>query len=352
MAGEIEYQWRTPDANTSANPSGGSVVTTTSLTGGAIGRVNVTGFPASLVIQPGDLLWHTASSGRVMVTARAVLNGSGAGAVYGISSGTTTWTAADALQVRRPLPSAITEYFTDGGIIIPTFNSAFNAATPAFDLYMRSVPATGLNLYISVAAKLRGAYVYSEGRRLLLRNWADTSTIETFSWDDHYADGYGSGTYATDGTWYDFDAVFQVTNPSALTDWRYKAKFTHAVGGGNNVAYVAGVSVYWAESALGSFRWSYRGACHKAWDFASDTLFDSSEPLVNYIVRALESDQGNPYALGAVCDLRHNSLRATPKIIAWRRQLEARSTDLPLPELVLDNHPATLTRQLVSKGSV
>lgn len=116
--------------------------------------------------------------------------------------------------------------------------------------------------------------------------------------------------------------------------------------------YIAGVSVYWSESSLGTFRWSYQGACHKAWDFANDTLFDDSEPLVAYVVRAIESDPSNPFSLGAFCDLRHNALRATPKIVAWRRQLESGSSDLPLPELVLDNRPPTLTRQLVSKGSV
>lgn len=351
MAGEMEYQYRTPDANASANPTGGSVVATIALTNGTFNRVDVTGFPASLVLQPGDLLWRTASGTYGLVTARVALNGSGAGSVYLVPATTATWTAADALEVRRPLPSAMASHFTAGGLIVPAHNTAFASATPTLDWYMQPTPEDGLNLYMAVSAKLRGTYNHAESRKLLLRNWADTSTIESFAWDTDFIDGYG-GVFAADGTWYDFDVVFQVTDPAALTDWRYKAEFSHSTGGGTSVMYVRGVAVYWSDAPLGTFRWSYQGGSHKAWDWGNDLLFDGSEPLTYHRVRALEQDPAKPYVLGAECDLRDGSTRSTPRVVSVRRALEARSSDLPLPEIELNNRPPTLTRQLVAKGSL
>jgi len=327
------------------------VVSTSGWTGGTTGQCSVTGFPASLVVQPGDLLWHTASSGYLMVSARSALNGSGAGSIYGIGSGTATWSAADALQIRRPLPSAMASHFSNGGLILPAFNSYFGSATPSYDWYMQPAPEAGLNLYMAVSAQLRGPYNYSEGRRLLLRNWADTTTIETFSWDDHYANAYG-GTFDTAGSWSDLSVVFQVTSPTALTDWRYKAKFTHVTGGGSSVMYVGAVSVYWSDEPLGAFRWSYQGGSHKSWDYGNDELFDRSDPLVNYTVQVEEVDPTKPFVLGGEVELRHRTLSARPKIVAWRRELTLGSQDYPQPELELDNRPPNLVRQLAERGSV
>lgn len=347
------FRYKSPDANAAAQLTGGTVVRTTS----SLQCVEVTGFPANTVVQPGDMFYKPSGGSGIVVSSRSVLNGSGAGRIYfpyGIS-----FTAADVVEIRRPLPSALATYFTNGGLIFP-FN--YNLATeflPVFDVYYRPAPATGLKLYLGMSCMVRGILGYNR-HQLVIAGWTSGTAIATYQIDSVYADGYGTNwTTETAGAWSTLDVAFEVDS-TLLTDWRYKVQWTNSGTGtgsattveGNKTFYVQNVAFYWSEAAVGSFKWSYDGACHKAWDYGSDALFDRSEPLVNYQVQALEMDPAKPYVLGATCDLRDGTIRATPQVVAWRRTLEAESSELPLPQLTLDNRAPTLTQALVDAGSV
>lgn len=362
-AASLEWQWRTPDANSSGQIAGGQM--RANLTpSSSEGTYQLKGLPAGLVLQPGDHIDGGSLSKAGYVIQRAVVDGSGNVDVLAVAVGSLV--TNDAVTIWRPLPSYADDYLTDSlvHIVHPTA-FGFPAENKVLgDVYLRPTPATGLNLYLSFWAGMRGLTNDTDSYfdlRVLLRNWADTTTIATYSmFDDAVAlSGLTTSVAQASTGMNDLRFTVQVVDPSVLTDWRYRVRIQgysrtggSALGDWAMTLYWQRMSMYWATEPLDAFKWSYQGAMHKAWDAASDALFERSEPLVNYRVQVEESDPAKPFALGARCDLRDPPIRATPKVVAWRRMLERGSVDLPEPELELDNRTAALTRQLVQRGSL